>query len=72
MCGAGMIQLGFLLSAGTCVIDIKNEQANADVVLGSHDLDKGERLRILDLDIYRLFFGIIRVGKLSTSLEIID
>ena len=65
MCSAGMFQLGFLITAAPCVSEIQKEQAAADVVMGSYDLDKGERLRILDLAIYRRFFGILKVSKLS-------
>ena len=64
ICGAGMFQLGYLISTDACVKKIRKGRYAADVVMGHNDLDKGERLEILDLRINRMYFGILRVGKL--------
>ena len=69
ICGAGMFQLGLLISTAKCVADIKQELNMADAVMGNVDLKEGERLGILDCYFYESLIGIIRVGKFSMSFK---
>ena len=50
--------------------EVQKERAAADV-MGSYHLVKGERLIILDLIIYKLFFGILRVSKSSMLINLL-
>ena len=65
VCGAGMFQLGFLVSTARCVIHIRQELSISDAVIGNVDLNEGERLGILDCDFHEALIGVIKVGKFS-------
>ena len=65
VCCAGMFQLGFLITEVECAIEIREEQKAAYAVMGHFELKKGERLQIQDLNIYKRYIGILKVGKIS-------
>ena len=65
MCCAGMFQLGFLITEAECAIKIREEQEEAYAVMGHLEFNKGQRFQIQDLNIYKSYIGILKVGKIS-------
>ena len=65
ICCGGMFQLGFLVTAAECAIEIQKEQQEAYAVIGYFELTKGDRLHIQGLTTYKSYIGILKVGKIS-------